>query len=66
MLRGDTGAPFNPPGGSTLAAGDIVIELQRRDKGAQIGNRLQVQIGYNGTARITFGRPIGALQGVAQ
>ena len=63
VLRADTAQPFSPAGGSAFAAGDVFLELQRVQDGAKIGNRLQVQVGYNGTARITYGRPLSELQG---
>lgn len=64
VLRADTGVPFSPPAGSTFEAGDVFLELVRlSDDGSEIGTPLQVQVGYNGTARITFGRPLGQLQG---
>ena len=67
VLRADLSLPFSPPAGSLFGAGDIVLELQRvESNGVVVGNRLQVQIGYNGTARITFGRDTSKLQGAAQ
>lgn len=67
VLRADLSLPFSPPAGSLFGAGDIVVELQRVEaNGLVVGNRLQVQIGYNGTARITFGRDTSKLQGAAQ
>lgn len=63
VIRGDNGLPFSAPGGSLLAAGDVVIEFQRTESGGTIGTPLQVQIGYNGTARVVFDRPTNQLQG---
>jgi type II secretory pathway pseudopilin PulG len=64
VLRADLSRPFSPPGGTALGAGDVVIELQRVE-GANnaVGNKLQVQVNYNGTAKVTFGRDTGQLQG---
>ncbi len=67
VLRADTGMPFSPAVGTAFEAGDVVLELVRiTDDETEIGTPLQVQIGYNGTARITFGRPIALLQGAAK
>ena len=63
VLRADLSLPFSPPGGSTLGAGDVVIELARVEGGLVLGNPIQVQIGYNGTARIVVNRPIDQLAG---
>lgn len=63
VLRADLSLPFSPPSGSKLGAGDIVIELARIDDGQILGTPVQVQIGYNGTARIVVGRPIDDLLG---
>jgi prepilin-type N-terminal cleavage/methylation domain-containing protein len=64
VLRADTGLPFSPPNGSLLEAGDVFLELVRVDDGGgELGNAVQVQVGYNGTARLTFGHPLGQLQG---
>lgn len=63
VVRGDTLAPFSAPGGSTLLAGDVLLELRRWGQGGPIGNALQVQISYNGTSRITWGKPLDQLQG---
>ena len=63
VLRGDNGRTFSAPGGSLLAAGDVVLELRRTEDGGPIGSALQVQIGYNGSARVVIGRPTELLQG---
>ncbi len=63
VLRADLSLPYSPPTGSTLGAGDVVIELARIEGGLQLGTPIQVQIGYNGTARIVVGRPIEELYG---
>jgi Tfp pilus assembly protein FimT len=64
VLRADTAVPFSPPSGSKFEAGDVYLELIRlSDDGSEIGTAIQVQVGYNGTARITFGRPLNQLQG---
>ena len=62
VLRADLSLPFSPPPGS-ISAGDIVIELARVDDGLVLGTPVQVQIGYNGTARIVVGRNIEQLFG---
>jgi type II secretory pathway pseudopilin PulG len=64
LLRADLSRPFSPPGGTTLNAGDVVVELQRVDaSNVGVDNKLQVQVNYNGTAKITFGRDTAQLQG---
>ncbi len=63
VIRADNGLTYSAPGGTTLGGGDIVLQLQRVEGTALIGTALQVQIGYNGSARVVFGRPIAALQG---
>ncbi len=63
VLRADVSLPFSPPTGSKLGAGDVVIELARVEGTLVLGTPVQVQIGYNGTARIVVGRPIDELQG---
>ena len=63
VLRADLSLPYSPPIGSTLGAGDVVIELARVEGGMVLGNPVQVQVGYNGTARIVVGRPIEDLFG---
>ena len=64
MLRADTGLPFSPPGGTKLSAGDVWLEFMRvNNQGAPLGSPLQMQIGYNGTARIVVGKPTDLLQG---
>lgn len=63
MLRADTGAYFSPPSSTSLGAGDIVLQLERTEgSGNHLGTALQVRIGYNGTARLTFGLPVDQLQ----
>jgi Tfp pilus assembly protein FimT len=64
MLRADTGQPFSPPSGTKLSAGDVWLEFMRvTDQGAPLGTPLQVQVGYNGSARIVVGKPTDLLQG---
>ncbi len=63
VLRADLSLPYSPPLGSTLGAGDVVIELARVEDTVVLGNPVQVQIGYNGTARIVVNRPIEELFG---
>lgn len=63
LLRADTALPFSAPIGSLLGAGDVIVELRRANAGAVAGTALQVSVGYNGTARVTFGKPLAALQG---
>jgi Tfp pilus assembly protein FimT len=63
VLRADLSMPYSPPTGSTLGAGDVVLELARIDDNAVLGTPVQVQIGYNGTARVVVGRPIDQLLG---
>lgn len=63
VVRGDTLEPFSAPGGTTLLAGDVLLELRRWGQGGPIGNALQVQVSYNGTSRITWGKPLDQLQG---
>ncbi|MSQ83201.1 MAG: hypothetical protein EXR77_09870 [Myxococcales bacterium] len=63
VIRADNGRPFSAPTGTTLGNGDIVLELQRIESSAPIGTALQVQIGYNGSARVVYGRPTVLLQG---
>ncbi len=66
LIRGDNGRTFSAPTGSLLSAGDVVLELARAEGGGAIGTPLQVQIGYNCTARVIFGRPTEQLQGDGQ
>ncbi len=64
VLRADLGIPFSPPLSTQLSAGDVFLELVRiTETGAEIGTPLQVQIGYNGTARILSGRMLNNFQG---
>lgn len=63
MIRGDNGRAFSPPTGTKLGAGELVVQIQRLENNVWLGTPLQVQIGYNGSARVTYGRPISALQG---
>ncbi|MBM4342214.1 MAG: hypothetical protein FJ100_02420 [Deltaproteobacteria bacterium] len=63
VIRADNGRPFSAPTGSVLGNGDIVVELQRIDGTSLMGTPLQVQIGYNGSARVVYGRPTALLQG---
>lgn len=63
VIRADNGRPFSAPGGTVLGNGDIVLELQRQEGSSLIGTPLQVQIGYNGSARVVFNRPTALLQG---
>lgn len=66
LIRGDNGRTFSAPTGSLLSAGDVVLELARAEGGGAIGTPLQIQIGYNSTARVIFGRPTELLQGTGQ
>jgi len=66
VLRADNGQPFSAPLGSTLGGGEIVVEVQRAEGATLLGAPLQVQIGYNGSARVVFGRPTSLLQGSGQ
>ncbi len=66
MIRGDNGRTFSAPAASLLSAGDVVLEIARFEKGTAIGTPVQVQIGYNSIARVTFGRAIEQLQGSGQ
>ncbi len=50
VWRTDIPVSFSPPSGTTLGAGDVVLEIQRKND-AGVGNKVQVQIGYNGTPR---------------
>lgn len=63
MIRGDNGRTFSAPTGLLLSAGEVVLELTRAEDGEAIGTPLQVQIGYNASARVVFGRPLDLLQG---
>ena len=63
MIRADNGLTYSAPTGTTLGGGDIVIAVQRVEGTTLVGTGIQVQIGYNGSARIVFGRPIALLQG---
>ena len=63
MIRGDKGRAFSPPMGTKIGAGDLMIEIQRLQAGNWLGTPLQVQIGYNGSARVVHGRPLAQLQG---
>lgn len=63
VLRADLSLPYSPPTGSTIGAGDVVLELARIENGTQMGTPIQVQVGYNGTARIVVNRPIEELFG---
>lgn len=64
VVRSDTSMPFSPPKAGGIAAGNVYFALQRVDSGYDtIGDVLQVQVTYNGTARITTGLPLSQLQG---
>lgn len=63
MIRGDNGHTFSPPTGTKLGAGEVVVQIQRLEGTAWLGTPLQVQIGYNGSARVVYGRPLDSLQG---
>lgn len=63
VIRADNGRPFSAPTGSVLGNGDLVLELQRQEGTSLIGTPIQVQIGYNGSARVVYGRPTALLQG---
>jgi hypothetical protein len=62
VVRADTELPFSGPGAGYLA-GDVYYELSRVVGTTPIGDRLQVQIGYNGSLRLVFGRDLTKLQG---
>ena len=65
VLRSDLALAFSPPVGTAmpLGAGDVILELQRVESGNAVGVPVQVQIGYNGTARLTYGRDTVPLVG---
>ncbi|MCO4760996.1 MAG: prepilin-type N-terminal cleavage/methylation domain-containing protein [Myxococcales bacterium] len=63
MIRSDTGLPFRAPANGWFA-GDVFYELRRKDGSLAVGTPLQVQFGYNGTARLTHGVDLSKLQGV--
>lgn len=63
MIRGDNARAFSPPLGTKIGAGDVVVQIQRLQDGNWLGTPLQVQIGYNGSARVVYGRPLDLLQG---
>jgi len=64
VLRSDTGTPFSAPPGLGMTAGDVFFEMRRVDANeAEFGDRIQVQITYSGNAKVTFGYPLGQLQG---
>jgi prepilin-type N-terminal cleavage/methylation domain-containing protein len=63
MIRGDNGRTFSPPTGTKLGAGELIVQIQRLENNVWLGTPLQVQIGYNGSARVVHGRPLDALQG---
>jgi len=63
VLRADTGSYFSAPAATTLEAGDVVVQLQRSEgDSVRVGTPLQVRIGYNGAAHLTFGLPMDQLQ----
>lgn len=62
VVRSDTELPFTGPNAQFLA-GDVYYELSRVAGTTPVGDRLQVQIGYNGSVRIGFGRDLSKLQG---
>ena len=64
VLRANDRQVFSPPGTGVISAGSVYYELSRKSAGGQpAGNRLQVQITYNGSTTVTFGHPLSALQG---
>lgn len=63
MVRSDTGLPFRAPAKGWFA-GDVYYELRRVDNKIPMGTALQVQLGYSGTSRLTYGVDISKLQGV--
>ncbi len=63
MVRSDTGLPFRPPEKGWFA-GDVYYELRRVNGSVAVGTAVQVQLGYNGTARLTYGVDLSKLQGV--
>ncbi|HAN32051.1 MAG TPA: hypothetical protein DCQ06_10680, partial [Myxococcales bacterium] len=62
VVRYDTEQPFSAPV-SGWFAGDVYFELQRSDGTSRIGSKLQVKIGYNGSAGLTHGLNLSKLQG---
>jgi Tfp pilus assembly protein FimT len=63
VVRSDTGLPYRGPAVGYLA-GDAYFELSRVFGTTPVGDRLQVQIGYNGSVRLTYGNDLSQLQGV--
>lgn len=63
LVRSDTELTFAPPTAGMLA-GDVFFTLARVQGTTPIGDRLQLQVAYNGSARITFGHDLTKLQGV--
>lgn len=63
VIRGDNGRTFSSPTGTLYGNGDVVLQIQRVDGTSLVGTALQVQIGYNGSARVVFARPTASLQG---
>ena len=63
MVRSDTGLPFRAPAKGWFA-GDVFYELRRMNGTTAVGTALQVQLGYSGTARLTYGLDLSKLQGV--
>jgi prepilin-type N-terminal cleavage/methylation domain-containing protein len=62
VVRSDTELPFTGPTVDYLA-GDVFYELTRVAGTTPVGDRLQVQIGYNGSIRLVYGRDLAKLQG---
>ncbi len=63
MVRSDTGLAFRAPEKGWYA-GDVYYELRRINGKVKMGTPLQVRLGYNGTARLTYGSDLSKLQGV--
>ncbi|MCB9740898.1 MAG: hypothetical protein H6747_16650 [Deltaproteobacteria bacterium] len=62
VVRSDTELAFSGPTDAYLA-GDVYYELSRVAGTTPVGDRLQVQIGYNGSIRLVHGRDLTKLQG---
>lgn len=65
MVRADNGLAFSPPEKGWFA-GDVFYELRRINQTTPVGTAVQVQLGYNGTARLTYGLDLSKLKGVSK
>jgi Tfp pilus assembly protein FimT len=63
VVRSDTGLAYRGPAAGYLA-GDVYYELSRVAGTTPVGDKLQVQIGYNGSIRLTYGHDLDKLVGV--